>query len=147
MFSQRGICLHTEFEADRCFGLPTVVYTGFYAGYIVGEMRRFHYTASEQADRARKHPDEPYSVALERGTLELGFYSPIEVDKQQPHDQDEVYVIVSGSGRFLNGETVTEFGPGDALFVPAGVEHRFLDFTDDTEMWVVFYGPAGGEGD
>ena len=114
-------------------------------GYIVDAMPRFHYTVSEQADKARQNPDEPYSVALDRGTLELGFYSPIEVDRQQPHDQDEVYVVVSGSGRFLNGDSVTEFGPGDALFVPAGVEHKFLDFTDDTEMWVVFYGPVGGE--
>jgi len=115
--------------------------------YIVNAMPRFHYTVSEEADKARRNPDEPYAVALQRGTLELGFYSPIGVDNQQPHEQDEVYVIVNGSGRFVNGNSVTEFGPGDALFVPAGVEHRFLDFTDDTEMWVVFYGPVGGEGD
>ena len=108
-------------------------------------MGPFHYTAAEYADRARKNPDDPYSVALARGTLELGFYSPIDVDHQQPHDQDEVYVILNGRGRFLNGDVVTEFGPGDALFVPARVEHRFLDFSDDTEMWVVFYGPSGGE--
>ncbi|MDQ3378133.1 MAG: cupin domain-containing protein, partial [Actinomycetota bacterium] len=35
--------------------------------------------------------------------------------------------------------------PGDALFVPAGVEHRFENFTDDLVAWVVFYGPEGGE--
>lgn len=108
-------------------------------------MGSFHYTAAEYADRARRSPDDPYSVALARGTLELGFYSPIKEDQQQPHDQDEVYVVLAGSGRFLNGETVTEFGPGDALFVPAGVEHRFLDFTEGTEMWVIFYGTRGGE--
>ena len=34
---------------------------------------------------------------------------------------------------------------GEALFVPAGVEHRFEDFTDDFAAWVVFYGPEGGE--
>ena len=106
---------------------------------IVSVVRRFHHTAAEQADAARQNPDKPYSVALSRGTLELGFYSPIGNDKQQPHDRDEVYVIVSGTGRFLNGDSVTEFGPGDAIFVPAGVEHRFLEFSDDTEMWVVFY--------
>jgi hypothetical protein len=31
------------------------------------------------------------------------------------------------------------------LFVPAGAEHRFEDFTDDLTVWVVFYGPEGGE--
>ena len=38
-----------------------------------------------------------------------------------------------------------QFGPGDALFVPADVEHRFEEFSDDLSMWVVFWGPAGGE--
>jgi hypothetical protein len=25
------------------------------------------------------------------------------------------------------------------------VVHRFLDFSDDLTVWVVFYGPPGGE--
>jgi mannose-6-phosphate isomerase-like protein (cupin superfamily) len=37
------------------------------------------------------------------------------------------------------------FSPGDLLFVWAGVEHRFEEFTDDLAVWVVFYGPEGGE--
>lgn len=110
-------------------------------------MPRFHHRAADLGQAAAANPDDPYSIALSRGSLELGFYSPVGVDLQQPHPQDEVYVIVSGRGRFLNGESVTEFEPGDAIFVPAGVEHRFLEFTDDTEMWVVFYGPDGGEGE
>jgi hypothetical protein len=31
------------------------------------------------------------------------------------------------------------------LFVPAGVVHRFEDFSDDLAIWVMFYGPEGGE--
>jgi len=37
------------------------------------------------------------------------------------------------------------FAPGDALFVPAGVEHRFTRFTPDFVTWVIFYGTKGGE--
>ena len=33
------------------------------------------------------------------------------------------------------------------IFVPAGIEHRFENFTDDFSTWVIFYGPAGGEKD
>ena len=40
----------------------------------------------------------------------------------------------------------TTFGPGDCLFAAAGVVHRFVEFTDDLVVWVVFYGPDGGEG-
>jgi mannose-6-phosphate isomerase-like protein (cupin superfamily) len=108
-----------------------------------GPSHRF--SAAAQAAIAAANQHEPYSVALRRGTLELGYYTPVEVDHQQPHDQDEVYVIVSGSGRFLNDGIEHDFAPGDALFVPAGVEHRFVVFSEDTEMWVVFYGPPGGE--
>lgn len=110
-------------------------------------MSEFHYKAGDLAGRARNNADEPYSVALARGTLELGYYSPVGIDHQEPHDQDEVYVVVAGEGRFQNGDAVIEFGPGDAMFVPAGVEHRFVEFSDDIEMWVVFYGPTGGEGE
>jgi mannose-6-phosphate isomerase-like protein (cupin superfamily) len=54
-------------------------------------------------------------------------------------------VIAKGRGRFDNGGEVVDFGPGDALFVPAGRAHRFIDFSDDFATWVVFYGPEGGE--
>lgn len=37
------------------------------------------------------------------------------------------------------------FGRGDSLFVPAGAEHGFEDFTKDFVAWMMFYGPPGGE--
>ncbi len=43
------------------------------------------------------------------------------------------------------GEDRVIFGPGDALFVPAGAVHRFEEFSEDFAAWVVFYGPEGGE--
>jgi len=68
-------------------------------------------------------------------------------DTQTPHRQDEIYVVVRGEGEFQNGASRHRFGPGDLLFVPAGVDHRFLDFSEDLAVWVVFYGPDGGEAD
>jgi mannose-6-phosphate isomerase-like protein (cupin superfamily) len=67
------------------------------------------------------------------------------VDDQTPHRRDEVYVLVRGEGEFVNGLIRHRFGPGDILFVPAGVEHRFEGFTDDLAVWVVFYGADGDE--
>jgi mannose-6-phosphate isomerase-like protein (cupin superfamily) len=54
-------------------------------------------------------------------------------------------VVLRGSGWFVNGPSRDRFGPGDVLFVPAGTVHRFEGFTDDLQVWVVFYGPQGGE--
>jgi mannose-6-phosphate isomerase-like protein (cupin superfamily) len=87
----------------------------------------------------------PYRVAFSHGTLEAGVYTPGARDPQQPHTRDEAYVVIAGSGTFLNdGERVT-FGPGDFIFVAAGIEHRFEDYTPDLAVWVLFYGPEGGE--
>lgn len=92
-----------------------------------------------------KQGQKPFAVTLEHGSLRVGLYAPRDKDDQKPHEQDEVYFVLSGRGMFVNGDARQAFGPGDALFVQAGVTHRFEDFTDDLYVWVVFYGPAGGE--
>lgn len=77
--------------------------------------------------------------------MSVEIYEPKGQDFQQPHLQDEIYLIMSGSGIFQHGQEKYPFGAGDFLFVPAGVEHRFIDFTEDFKTWVIFYGTAGGE--
>jgi mannose-6-phosphate isomerase-like protein (cupin superfamily) len=88
---------------------------------------------------------ERFAKVLEHGSMEVEIYAPCGTDPQTPHSRDELYVVVSGRGEFVNGPERHSFGPGDVLFVPAGVEHRFENFTDDLAVWVVFYGPEGGE--
>jgi mannose-6-phosphate isomerase-like protein (cupin superfamily) len=86
-----------------------------------------------------------FITVFERGTLALELYAPRGTDPQQPHTRDELYMVVAGSGTFACDGTRTRFGVGDALFAPAGAVHRFEDFSDDLAVWVVFYGPEGGE--
>ena len=86
-----------------------------------------------------------YVVLFRHGTLEVGVYRPVKVDDQKPHTRDELYVVLSGSGTFVSGAERRPFGPHDVLFVAAGVEHRFENFSDDFATWVFFYGPHGGE--
>ena len=93
----------------------------------------------------RASDDGLYGVLLEHGSLELGYYRPLRQDDQESHEQDEIYIVHTGSGEFLLGEERVAFAPGDALFVPAGVDHRFVEFTEDFAAWVIFYGPQGGE--
>ena len=86
-----------------------------------------------------------FVTLFQRGSLSVEWYQPKDVDLQSPHEQDELYVVASGSGIFYNNGQRQAFGSGDLLFVPAGVEHRFENFTDDFKTWVIFYGPQGGE--
>lgn len=86
-----------------------------------------------------------FATLLRHGSMELELYAPRGRDEQKPHSRDELYFIVSGTGRFDNGGDVQPFGPGDAIFVPAHRPHRFIEFSNDFSTWVVFYGPEGGE--
>lgn len=81
------------------------------------------------------------------GSMEAELYQPKGTDPQTPHDRDEIYVVSKGAGKFFNGIEAIEVSEGSFLFVPAGVEHRFLDFSRDFTVWVIFYGPVGGEND
>ncbi len=86
-----------------------------------------------------------FTTLFRQGTLEIEIYRPIGVDRQKPHAKDELYVIINGTGVFVHGKERTPFHEGDALFIRAGVEHRFVDFSADFATWVFFYGPEGGE--
>ena len=102
-------------------------------------------TIAQAAAAAAASDDGLYGVLLRHGSMELGYYQPQKRDNQEPHDQDELYIVQSGRGAFQRGDEVIPFGPGDALFVAAGVQHRFTEFSNDFAAWVVFYGPQGGE--
>ena len=86
-----------------------------------------------------------FKEVFSHGSLSVEIYRPEGVDLQEPHSRDELYVVASGSGFFVNGDSRDAFEQGEVLFVPAGVEHRFEDFTEDFSTWVFFYGPEGGE--
>lgn len=88
---------------------------------------------------------QPFKELFSHGSMVVEIYKPEGVDLQQPHTRDELYVIVAGTGYFVNGESREKFEAGEVLFVPAGVVHRFEDFTEDFSTWVIFYGPEGGE--
>jgi len=82
---------------------------------------------------------------LQRGSLNLKLSLPVTPNQQSPHEQDEIYVIMAGKGVLFHDGKRESFEAGDVMFVSAGTEHHFEDFTEDLAVWVVFYGPTGGE--
>lgn len=89
-----------------------------------------------------KRTDKEFLPLFNHGSLTIEIYKPNKTDNQDTHEKDEVYIIIAGTGEFVNDAYTTTFKPGDFLFVPAGVDHRFLNFTDDFATWVIFYAPA-----
>jgi mannose-6-phosphate isomerase-like protein (cupin superfamily) len=88
---------------------------------------------------------EPYLEFLRVPDLSLGLYvlEAGAVDRQMPHTEDEAYVVLDGRSRFTAGAETGDVGPGDTLFVAAGVPHRFHDIVETLRLIVVF-GPAEG---
>ncbi len=73
--------------------------------------------------------------------VEVELYEPKDIDRQTPHERDEIYIIARGNGTFvMQAGAEVAFSPGDMLFVPANLEHRFIQFSNDFATWVFFFG-------
>jgi mannose-6-phosphate isomerase-like protein (cupin superfamily) len=104
-----------------------------------------HFALTEARTKLPEEAAERAVSLFGHGTLLVKMYAPRGHDPQTPHTRDEVYVVASGSGEFFDGQKRVSFSSGDFLFAPAGVVHRFERFTDDFFVWVMYYGPEGGE--
>ena len=102
-------------------------------------------TVADGISRVPTADGKLFATIFEHGTLLVEIYAPRGVDPQQPHTRDEIYFVAAGSGEYVCGDTRTAFGPTDLLFAAAGMIHRFENFTEDLVVWVLFYGPEGGE--
>ena len=85
-------------------------------------------------------PRASYREFLRLLSMSCGVYSlPAGAhDPQVPHDEDEIYYVVSGEGRIRVGPEEQPVGPGTIVFVPKGVEHKFHSITVDLVILVVF---------
>ena len=89
-----------------------------------------------------KAGDGGYEIVHESPGLEVGVYVLVapEPDRQQPHEDDELYVVLEGSGVLdVEGEA-TPVREGSAVFVPAGAQHRFTGY-EGLSVLVIFARP------
>ena len=85
-----------------------------------------------------------YEIVHSSPGLELGVYVLVapEADRQQPHADDEVYVVLEGRGTLEVEGVTTELEEGDGVFVPAGAEHHFTGY-EQLAVLVIFDRPKG----
>ena len=91
-------------------------------------------------------------LGLAHGTMRTLLFSPrgrdlAELQKlvQTRHEQDEIYIVLSGSCRFSRNDELRDIAAGDVVFIAAGAHHQFHGYSDDFAAWVIFWGPPGGE--
>jgi mannose-6-phosphate isomerase-like protein (cupin superfamily) len=86
---------------------------------------------------------ELYLEFLRRDSMSCGLYvlEPGADDPQEPHQEDEVYVVLSGRARLAVAGQDQPVEPGSVLFVARTVPHRFHDVTERLSV-LVFFAPA-----
>jgi mannose-6-phosphate isomerase-like protein (cupin superfamily) len=86
-----------------------------------------------------------YLQFLRERNMSVGLYAldAGAQDPQQPHHQDEVYLVVSGRGWLTVGTETAEVARGSVVYVPANVPHKFHHISEDLRVMVVFSPPEG----
>jgi Mannose-6-phosphate isomerase len=106
---------------------------------VSGPMLKVAHAFDIEAVKARLSEAGGYEVVHSSPGLEIGVYVLVapEPDRQQPHADDEVYIVLEGHGVLdVEGEKV-DLREGHALFVPAGAEHRFSGY-EELSLLVIF---------
>jgi mannose-6-phosphate isomerase-like protein (cupin superfamily) len=80
-----------------------------------------------------------YEIVHESAGLEVGVYSLVapEPDRQRPHDDDELYMVLEGTGVLEVEGRQVPVKEGTAVFVEAGAEHRFTAY-EHLSVLVIF---------
>lgn len=108
-------------------------------------MNDYTISLAEAKEKLSEENIQRFIVLMEYGTMRLEYFAPQKEDTQSPHAQDELYIILTGTATLERANETIPCKSNDVLFVPAGMAHRFTNFSDDFSTWVIFYGADGGE--
>jgi mannose-6-phosphate isomerase-like protein (cupin superfamily) len=109
---------------------------------VDGGRRVAHSFAIREVQRRLVAGNGGYDVVHRSPGLEIGVYVLVapEPDTQQPHEDDEVYVVLEGRGVLEVAGNSFSVAEGDALFVEAGADHRFTGY-ESLSVLVIFTRP------
>ena len=95
-----------------------------------------------EVDERLKSANGGYEIVHTSPGLEVGVYVLVapEPDRQQPHEDDELYVVLEGSGVLEVEGVETPVREGSAVFVEAGADHRFTGY-EGLSVLVIFTKP------
>jgi mannose-6-phosphate isomerase-like protein (cupin superfamily) len=97
----------------------------------------------EARAEVQRRTGELYLEFLRRDSMSCGLYvlEAGAADPQEPHQEDEVYLVLGGRAWLRAGDRDDPVGPGSVAFVARSVPHRFHDITERLSV-LVFFAPA-----
>ena len=100
-----------------------------------------HFPADELLQRLEAHDGDHIEIfETESMTVEMGRHEAGTAAPKNPHNEDELYYIVSGTGKVRVGDDVHAVESGDLVHVEPGVEHDFFDIEEEIQVLIVFAG-------
>jgi quercetin dioxygenase-like cupin family protein len=108
---------------------------------MTSDMKGFFETSELQ--RRREAAGKLYLEFLRTPSMSAGVYTLAagSSDPQRPHRQEEMYYVLEGKARMQVGSEDQAIAPGSVIFVPANVDHRFHDISEELTV-LVFFAPA-----
>lgn len=100
-------------------------------------MQRFDLAALTDETRQLAHP---YLEFLRVPSMSAGVYylAAGAPDGQQPHTEDELYVVLRGRAAIRVADEDAPVAAGSAVFVPAHVPHHFHSIEEELAVLVLF---------
>ena len=101
--------------------------------------KQFHFSAEHILEQTQAD-GKLYGEYIKNENLSSGIYylKKGTIDQQSPHQYDEIYYIISGKGKLRIDKNNYPAGVGDLLFVPAKMDHKFVDIEEDLTILVFF---------
>ena len=97
------------------------------------------------AEHAKFSADKMAKIALATTSrAQLDLYCLEKGQSQKPHthdDQDKIYYVLEGRGRFSVGGVAESMGPGEAIVAAAGAEHGLVNDGPDRLLVLVVVSP------
>lgn len=98
-----------------------------------------HFSTAELSDRLTQE-NRSYVELLSEDSIRVELAHYPNPEPKTPHKEDELYVILSGSGMVHVGSETYDVDEGDVVYVEQGVEHDFFEIEDEITALVVFAG-------
>lgn len=105
----------------------------------IGSVQAMHAFGVSSVVEQLRNAGGGYEIVHDSVGLEVGVYVLVapEPDRQQPHEDDEIYIGLEGRGVLEVGDESVPIDVGQAIFVEAGVEHRFTAY-EQLAVLVIF---------